>query len=369
MPMMSWLPACGIYIVSTYLVKTCERTANFKLTMTLASMVSTAHQIRLILGCLLLTAVWFPSFYQPALNHVWNFLCHTSVYRWSTFETLWTVFCYAAIEVPLTVVFMKHPEWRFLSPKQGVSNKSEPGQETCAVPKPRGMRRPSRRPLEALTYVTPLIAMDLTMIKKFADVSLADILETGNIDRNTNGPSKSFLVPTLHNFTLASPVQSWRALPTVAPTSRRLATELAASFLIYDALFFLFHLCLHLTPVLWSWHAPHHAHDAQLNPQVTNQLSIPERLGLVLLANFSLNIIGSHVFTRTLFVPLFVWMLVEIHSGMDLPWGYEKILPAGWGGGARKHMRHHVLGKYGFEPFFCWWDALWEWFLGRAMNG
>jgi len=42
----------------------------------------------------------------------------------------------------------------------------------------------------------------------------------------------------------------------------------------------------------------HHSH-AELNPQITNQLDIGERLGLVLLANFSLNIIGSHVLTRT----------------------------------------------------------------------
>ena len=105
-------------------------------------------------------------------------------------------------------------------------------------------------------------------------------------------------------------------------------------------------------------------HDTQINPQVTNQLSIPERLGLVLLANFSLNIIGSHVLTRTIFVPVFVWLLVEVHCGMDLPWAYDKILPRGWGGGARKHAMHHRTGEAGFEPFFCICDALWERFMG-----
>jgi cholesterol 25-hydroxylase len=78
----------------------------------------------------------------------------------------------------------------------------------------------------------------------------------------------------------------------------------------------------------------------------------------VLLANFSLNIIKSHVFTRTLFVPIFVWLLVELHSGLDLPWGYEKILPKGWGGGARKHSLHHTRGGGGYEPYFTWWDNL-----------
>lgn len=53
-----------------------------------------------------------------------------------------------------------------------------------------------------------------------------------------------------------------------------------------------------------------------------------------------------------------MWLLVEIHSGMDLPWGYEKVLPEGWGGGASKHASHHRNGEGGLEPFFQWWDGL-----------
>jgi cholesterol 25-hydroxylase len=286
------------------------------------------------------------------------------LYNWSTFETIWTVFLYAAIEAPMTVVFMKHPEWRFVQPPASKSGKP-------ARTKPRGMRRPSRRLGEISLYVAPLLAMDLTMIKKFADVEIEDILTSGGYesriftaDGTTSHPPKTFLVPTLHNFTPSSPLQLTRALPTSPPTSRRLVFELISSFIIYDFLFFLFHLSLHKLPILKTFHTKHHAHDAQLNPQVTNQLSIVERLGLILLANFSLNIIGSHVLTRTVFVPVFVWLLVEIHCGMDVPWGYEKILPKGWGGGARKHMRHHNVGEKGFEPFFCWWDGFWEWAAG-----
>ena len=44
----------------------------------------------------------------------------------------------------------------------------------------------------------------------------------------------------------------------------------------------------------------------------------------MLLANFSVNVIGSHVLMRTVFMPVFVWLLVEIHSGLELP--------KGWGG-------------------------------------
>jgi cholesterol 25-hydroxylase len=90
-----------------------------------------------------------------------------------------------------------------------------------------------------------------------------------------------------------------------------------------------------------------------------------ERMMLVLLANFSLNIIGSHVLTRTLFVPLFVWLLVENHSGLDLELGYDKLLPAGWGAGSKRHAVHHRGGKEFFEPYFCWWDNLLVRFHGR----
>lgn len=262
---------------------------------------------------LLTTAIFSPNGYQPLMDRIWRILSQFSFYHWSTFETLWTVFWYAAIEDLITVVYINYPEWRLAHQyKSNGDLKKNPPR------KPRGMRRPSRRAREALIYVVPLLAMDLTMIKKFADVPLAAMLDSGNYDTSnlsTFGAHKStFLVPSFHNFTLQSPLQTKRALPIDAPSSRRVALELICSFVIYDAVFFLFHLGLHMLPGLRSWHYPHHSHG-EMHPQITNQLSIFERLGLVLLANFSLNIIGSHVLTRTFFIPIFVWLLVEIHTG------------------------------------------------------
>ncbi|KAF2035469.1 hypothetical protein EK21DRAFT_106995 [Setomelanomma holmii] len=322
-----------------------------------------AFKLRVILGTLLTTSIFVPTLYQPMLTPLWTFLIHNPIYRLSTFETIWTVFLYSIIEVSMTVVFLRHPEWRFAI--QTTKKEDKP------ITKPRDMRRPSRRFGEIAVYVLPLLAMDLTMIKKFADVPLEAMLESGNYaitnlpNRTTNNSTsnspntthhKTFLIPTLHNFTLSSPLQTHRALPTLAPTSRRLALELLLAFFIYDTLFFAFHLSLHIIPSLRTLHAPHHRH-LEMHPQITNQLHISERLGLVLLANFSLNIIGAHVFTRTLFVAVFVWLLVELHSGLDLPWAYEKMLPKGWGGGARKHASHHARGDGGFEPYFTWWDG------------
>jgi cholesterol 25-hydroxylase len=323
-------------------------------------------KIRVVLGSLFVSAILFPGLYQPFLDVLWNGLRHNFLYRLSTFETIWTIFSYGVIEPWMTTVFLQHSAWRFAVQDKKAEN----------VRRPHGMRRPIRRLGEIAISEAPLLFMDFIMIKKFADVPLAAMLESGNYhsaaralatnyNTTVDGSYRStFLVPTLHNMTASSPLQLYRALPELPPTSRRTALELAASFFIYDALFFLFHLSLHVLPILKTYHAPHHRHG-EMHPQITNQLHIMERLGLVLLANFSLNIIGSHVFTRTLFVPIFVWLLVELHSGLDLPWGYEKVLPKGWGGGARKHMGHHAGGGGGFEPYFTWWDKGLEWVGGR----
>ncbi len=59
-------------------------------------------------------------------------------------------------------------------------------------------------------------------------------------------------------------------------------------------------------------------------------------------------------------MPVLVWLLVEIHCGLDLPWAYDKVLPEGWAGGARKHAAHHRDGSGGLEPYFHWCDSMWE---------
>lgn len=291
----------------------------------------------------------FPSVYDPLLSLYYNFLYNSTLYRFSGFETLQTVFCYAAIEVLYTIKFLEYPHLRLdVRTKSDVDCKSD-----ISVPKRPRMRRPSRRKLEILTYIAPLLALDFTLIKKYAGVPVAAVRQSGGYEpsiKDTNDSiSPSFLLPTVHNFSMTSPLQLWRALPQEAPSSRRLILELALSFFIYDTLFFLAHLAFHRVPIMARFHQPHHRHG-EMNPQVTNQLSITERLSLVLLANFSLNIIKCHVLTRTAFVPIFVYLLVGIHSG------YDKLLPFGLGARARKHAKHHREGRSEYEPFFSWWD-------------
>ena len=304
---------------------------------------------RLVLGLTLGSAIAFPTLYQPFLDSLYAFLYTSSIYRASTFETFWTVIIYAFVEVFYVYKFGHNPQLRLAVQRDGNSIKP--------IPK---LTRPKHRVKEGLTYIAPLLLLDLTMIKKFGGVSVQDMALSGNYDPSNVSMRGNFLAPSLHRFTFDSPLQTTRALPSVPPTSRQLVLQLATSIIIYDSVFFFFHLGLHKLPLLNKIHLVHHKHG-EINPQITNQLDIFERLGLVLLANFSLNIIGSHVLTRTLFVPMFVWLLVDIHSGMDQEWGYDKLLPAGWAAGSKRHSHHHQHGTKYYEPFFNWWDDALEW--------
>ena len=307
-------------------------------------MVSSAFLPRLFLGLTLASALAFPASYQRFLDSTYAYLLTSSLYRASTFETFWTVVIYAVIEPIYTYRYGHNPQLRLAVQREGNPAKH--------IPK---MRRPQKRIKEGLIYIAPLLLLDLTMIKKFGGVSVTDMALSGNYDPNNVSMRGNFLAPSLHRFTLASPLQTTRALPATAPTSRQLVFQLATSIVIYDTVFFFFHLALHKLPMLSKIHSMHHKHG-EINPQITNQLDVFERLGLVLLANFSLNIIGSHVLTRTLFVPMFVWLLVDIHSGLDQEWGYDKLLPAQWAAGSRRHSHHHQYGTRYYEPFFNWWD-------------
>ena len=317
---------------------------------------------RSIFWVVLTTAVLLPTLYQPVLSHLWNVLRDSAIYRFSGFETLETILCYIVIEPLYTVKFTQNPSLR-IDVRRTTNNRFGPDN-----PKWPAMKRPSKRLMEIVTYIAPLLTLDFTLIKKFADVSVEDIRQSGGYSRTGDDCIGSFfLSPTLHNFSLGSPLQFTRALPPEAPSSRRLVLELVTAFFIYDSLFFFIHIAFHRIPLLRQIHWPHHRH-AEMNPQVTNKLSVVERVSLILLANFALNIIRSHVLTRTAFVPIFVYLLVEVHSGMDLPWGYDKILPPGWGAGSEKHAHHHRVGEGYFQPFFSWWDNMLEYWESNSAS-
>lgn len=107
-----------------------------------------------------------------------------------------------------------------------------------------------------MEYATPLLLLDLTMVKKYVGVPRDVIIRSGGyIPEGGNGTPRdrltglvirqSWTVPSLHRFTWRSPVQLERALPLMAPTSRQIVLGLIGAAVIYDFLFFVPHILLH----------------------------------------------------------------------------------------------------------------------------
>lgn len=97
-----------------------------------------------------------------------------------------------------------------------------------------------------------------------------------------------------------------------------------------------------------------------LHSHITNQLTVAERLTLVLSANFALKVFNSHPLTRMIFVPIFVWILVDNHAAYDMPFGLHRIIPFGIVGGSVKHFEHHMCGKRHYQPIFTYLDKLFD---------
>lgn len=105
---------------------------------------------RLCLGLLVGSALLVPSVYQPYLDIAYAYLYTLQLYKSSTFETFWTVLCYAIIEPLFTYRFGHNPHLRL-----AVQNDRD-----TAQPKLPKLQRPSKRLRESLA---PLLLLDLIM--------------------------------------------------------------------------------------------------------------------------------------------------------------------------------------------------------------
>ena len=188
-----------------------------------------------------------------------------------------------------------------------------------------------------VTYNTPLMLLDTFMVKKYHGVD-----------------------PAEWAIKQESYIQCTRALPQHPPTVWMLIWQLFASILLYDFLFFTVHFLMHKNAFLYKkFHALHHTHD-HVHCHVTNQLTFVERITLVLSANFALKVFNSHPLTRTVFIPVFIFMLTDNHSGYDLPISIHRLVPGGLYGGAKAHYDHHAKGVKHYQPFLTYMDKIVE---------
>ena len=259
---------------------------------------------------------------QYYIDCSWNFLNTSWIFNSVYFETWWATFCYAwMIPVyPFALHYINSFDRYKVNPSVTYVHQSISGMLK-----------------EAVYYMTPLMLLDTFIVKKYAGVD-----------------------PSIWELKRQSILQTTRALPEEAPTVLQVAFQLVASIMLYDALFFAVHLVLHKNMWLYkNIHAYHHNHDV-MHPHVTNQLTVIERISLILSANFALKVFNSHPFTRLLFVPTFVFLLVDNHTGYDLPFGLHRVVPFGILGGPEKHYNHHLQGARNYQPIFTYLDYLLE---------
>ncbi|GFZ44396.1 hypothetical protein JCM24511_02118 [Saitozyma sp. JCM 24511] len=307
--------------------------------------------IRVVLCVTTSAAIAYPHLFQPAFDGIWVWLKARDLYNASIWETLLTISSYASIEAFYTSLVID-PSWgnKRIDLRPGRAHLYRNG---TVLIRPYG-----RRLRELLEYALPLLFLDMTMVKKFAGVPLEDIINSGGYDLAVGADARDWAtgmriqptwqVPTLHRFSLSNPVQLTRALPHSAPTSREVVLRVVGALVLYDFLFYLPHITMH---------KPRYTPRLQISTCYF-PLSITERMTLLLAANLSLHLMRAHPLTRTIFVPIFLYLLVENHSGLDLPYGYHRILPSGWAAGPAEHAEHHRHGKANFQPYLTWEDKL-----------
>ncbi|XP_054629785.1 cholesterol 25-hydroxylase-like [Dunckerocampus dactyliophorus] len=169
-----------------------------------------------------------------------------------------------------------------------------------------------------------------------------------------------YLTAVLPATALLQTLRSPAVLPEQAPTCWQVFVEVFACLLIFDTLFFVWHLCMHRVPWLYcNIHQQHHQHQISFALQAQDA-STSELLSLLLLALVSAWLVDCHPMSEALFHLLNTWLAVEDHCGYS--WGLHRLLPLL--GGAPHHHTHHVLHKVNYAPYFTHWDHLFGSYCG-----
>ncbi|KAJ8415442.1 hypothetical protein AAFF_G00424220 [Aldrovandia affinis] len=150
-------------------------------------------------------------------------------------------------------------------------------------------------------------------------------------------------------------------LPASAPTCAQALWEITLCLLLFDTLFFFWHIVMHR--VLWLYRQIHRAHhqNQETFALVAQDASWAELLSLQMIALSSAALVGCHPLSEAFFHLLNMWLAVEDHCGYDFPWALHRILP--FFGGAPFHQLHHEVFRGNFAPYFKHWDKLFGTYL------
>ncbi|XP_013416672.1 cholesterol 25-hydroxylase-like [Lingula anatina] len=259
---------------------------------------------------------------QNAVNETWAWLLQQWWFNSVYFETVWAPVCFTVLLVPMYRLIDSIP----LFDRYKIDKKHRFIPFTALEMLKTGV-----------FYMAPLALLDTFMVKHYKGCGIDPMV--WKIKRQTW-------------------VQTTRALPAEPPSVALIPIHIVCALVVFDMFFFLVHYSLHKNAWLYkTFHALHHDH-ATVDIHVTNQLTVVERIVLILSANEGLKIVNSHPLTRAIYVPIFLWLLMENHCVYDWPWGLDKLVPFGLMGGPARHFAHHVQGSGNYAPFFTYLDKL-----------
>mmetsp|Transcript_7918 Transcript_7918/g.23862 ORF Transcript_7918/g.23862 Transcript_7918/m.23862 type:complete len:290 (+) Transcript_7918:1403-2272(+) len=148
-----------------------------------------------------------------------------------------------------------------------------------------------------------------------------------------------------------------RVLPAEAPGAARLAAEVLLALVLYDLFFTAGHVACHRLPRLYrATHAKHHR-EAAVRAVETICLTPWEEALDVGCSILALNVLRAHPMSRAVYNAVIVYLLTELHSGYELPWMLQDVVPGGLWAGSRRHALHHRHGNVCFQKFFTYLDA------------
>ena len=285
---------------------------------------------RVLIVVLASVCVFYKEHIQDCINVLWDYLRLQPFFYSAYFESVYVTLVYAAIVIfyPYTMHFVSF--LRKFKVKEDVTY--------VHITLNRILK-------ESIMYLTPVFFADAIIQKRYSGVPVEEWARR----------SKQW-------------IQTTRALPEEPPNFLTLCVHVAGSVVVFDALFFLLHFTLHKNAFLYRHvHALHHQHGA-MHAHVTNQLTVFERGAIVVAANYSLKLFGAHPLTRLAFVIVFLWLLVDNHTGYDLPWSPHRLAPAGLMGGPAKHHAHHISGARHYQPFLNYLDVCLEKWSGQGCS-
>lgn len=144
-----------------------------------------------------------------------------------------------------------------------------------------------------------------------------------------------------------------------APGIYRLVCDLIAMLMVYDGLFWAVHRTMHSSETLYHWvHAKHHENDHATRANDAVRLTFTEEFFDVSCSIIAVNITKAHPLSRAIYDCVIVYLLVEAHCGLDMPWMAHNVVPFGLMGGPRRHDMHHASGRHYHQKFFTYLDDL-----------